>query len=257
VLLLLLLLALLPLAALAAPSGQCGAADNAEPKYSYGDVFSPERDQGIAFSSECFFFSGRRAHPAAAADAAPPRPPARADADAARPVSPPHPTRADLPGFTRSFYDRDHALITHESRVWLPGLRWCVRARAAPLWRRRRALAPTARAHPSPPLPHPVAALQTTKKTHAQEQLGDVPPDHARAQRALYDVSGAHGQGIVGRAQGTHHGAVRRRRRRRRRRKGAAAARNEGRARWGAPAALTKKKPAFQPRRQQTTASSS
>lgn len=26
--------------------------------------------------------------------------------------------RADLPGFTRSTYQRDHALITPESRVW-------------------------------------------------------------------------------------------------------------------------------------------
>lgn len=78
-LLVLLLLALLALVSGAQGAKQCGALD-AEPKYNYTDVFSPERDQGIAFSN--------------------------------------------LPGFTRSFYDHDHALITHESRVWLPGLRW-------------------------------------------------------------------------------------------------------------------------------------
>ncbi len=31
----------------------------------------------------------------------------------------------DLPGFTRSAYHRDHALITHESRVWTSLPNWC------------------------------------------------------------------------------------------------------------------------------------
>ncbi len=33
---------------------------------------------------------------------------------------------ADLPGFTRSVYERDHALVTPESRVFAPGpAGWC------------------------------------------------------------------------------------------------------------------------------------
>lgn len=32
---------------------------------------------------------------------------------------------ADLPGFTRSIYERDHALITHESHVWAGSPGWC------------------------------------------------------------------------------------------------------------------------------------
>jgi hypothetical protein len=50
-LLVLLLFALLAVVSGAKGAKQCGAVD-AEPKYNYTDVFSPERDQGIAFSSE-------------------------------------------------------------------------------------------------------------------------------------------------------------------------------------------------------------
>ncbi len=39
--------------------------------------------------------------------------------------------RAELPGFTRSSYAADHALIAPESRVYSPLLGWCVAARAA------------------------------------------------------------------------------------------------------------------------------
>lgn len=51
----LLLVLLLARAAAAGGAKQCGASD-AEPKYNYTDVFSPERDQGIAFSSELYIF---------------------------------------------------------------------------------------------------------------------------------------------------------------------------------------------------------
>ncbi len=33
---------------------------------------------------------------------------------------------ADLPGFTRSVYERDHALVTPESRVFQGVSNWCV-----------------------------------------------------------------------------------------------------------------------------------
>ena len=50
------------------------------------------------------------------------------------PKRPPAPTHAsspaDLPGFTRSVYERDHALITPESRVYAPLFGW--RARLPP-----------------------------------------------------------------------------------------------------------------------------
>jgi hypothetical protein len=124
----LLLLSIAGPASAAASKGQCGAATDpaAEPKYSYSDVFSPERDQGIAFASEFSFLRvslvcGDDADDDDADDAAAS---ARAHPSSPYPPPPPLPPPKDLPGFTRSFYDHDHALITHESRVWLPGLKW-------------------------------------------------------------------------------------------------------------------------------------
>ena len=41
--------------------------------------------------------------------------------------------RADLPGFTRSVYERDHALVTPESRVFQGASGWCaLQSRHAP-----------------------------------------------------------------------------------------------------------------------------
>lgn len=57
--LLTLALSIASLACAAAAGKQCGAASDpaAEPEYNYSDVFSRERDQGIAFASEFLLFA--------------------------------------------------------------------------------------------------------------------------------------------------------------------------------------------------------
>lgn len=43
---------------------------------------------------------------------------------------------ADLPGFSRSVYAEDHALLTPESRVWAPNTYgWCVGTYIALFWK--------------------------------------------------------------------------------------------------------------------------
>lgn len=201
----LLVLLLLPCLALflllAAPGAraakqQCGAAAAAEPKYNYTDVFSPERDQGIAFSSELVTPSSALPPPLAA-----------------------RPTRAPPSSKPKQLNPRPpriHAQLLrprprpHHARV----------ARVAPRAEMVRLLTRAAHAPPSaaPPSSRPGTASALTrtppaptppkKPNKTQEQLGDVPPHHARAQRALHDVSGAHARGLGGVAQAPHHGAV-------------------------------------------------
>jgi hypothetical protein len=111
--------------------------DAAEPRpsrYNYTHVFSRARDAGVSFWGE------RAALGVAGGVCSPTQPPAALAhvliAHTRPPCHPPcppprsRPCRAptpDLPGYSRSVYAADHALITPESRVWAPNTYgWCV-----------------------------------------------------------------------------------------------------------------------------------
>jgi hypothetical protein len=85
-------------------TGSCSAPSS--DVFTYTDVFSARRSEGISFAGAS---DRRRTHKRALP----------------KMTEPNVRSSADLPGFTRSVYDRDHALVTPESRVWTGLDGWC------------------------------------------------------------------------------------------------------------------------------------
>ncbi len=91
------------LALVAAAHEQCSSCSGAADKYNYASVFAEQRDGSIQFAGA-----------------------GQSTCHVPQPCAPDrrmgHLT--DLPGFTRSVYTRDHALITPESRVFAGQPNW-------------------------------------------------------------------------------------------------------------------------------------
>jgi hypothetical protein len=130
---------------------------------------------------------------------------------------------ADLPGFTRSVYERDYALITPESRVWAAHPAWQVAARphlpAASRRARRRRAEPCAcrRARLGRPalrwllcsvLPHARQA-PNGRAVHLQAEGHHRPPDLQGLWRQLRHVHGQPAGGGPGGGSGDRRREVR------------------------------------------------
>ena len=76
--------------------------------WDYAPVLSQGRNEGITFSGACLLCNDNGKCLDILGN------------DSTRKASP----LADLPGFSRSAYERDHALITPESRVWAGQVGW-------------------------------------------------------------------------------------------------------------------------------------
>lgn len=105
-----------------APAAGAASADAAAaPRFNYSGVFADTRDAGLSFWGGCCAAGQLPAAPSSKEAIAGCwlRPLTVGPLERLRRPAPAG-LAADLPGFSRSVYAADHALVTPESRVWAP-----------------------------------------------------------------------------------------------------------------------------------------